>query len=182
MRIWILLLCFLLLAASACCGPAAELVPVYVEKTPVEIMGGYMLGKPSSSGLRLYGKQYPCYDDPKATCYPTIVEQSIVKIGWNQDYIIVERHPREAVIFATPDARNPTWAIIAVASGAVYRDLSYEELTEHLETLHIPHIGMQDAMDVYKQRKLTNPSSETKHGSLSWAAGLILQGWCLGGA
>jgi hypothetical protein len=80
-RIWILLLCFLLLAASACCGPAAELVPVYVEKTPAAIVGGYMLGKPSSSGLKLYGKQYPCYDDPKATCHPTIVEQNVVKIG-----------------------------------------------------------------------------------------------------
>jgi hypothetical protein len=152
----------LLMVVSACCGPAAELVPVYVEKTPVEIVGGYTLGRSALSGLKLYGKAYKCFDDPSATCYPTIVEESVVRIGWDEDYILVERHPREAVVFATPDTGNPTWFIVVIASDSVYADLSHEEFTERLDALGVPRIGMQDAMDVYKHRKSVTPSSEGK--------------------
>ncbi len=141
----------LILIAFCCCGPAWELVPAIVEKTPVKIIDGYSLGKPAGSGLRLYGKSYPCKDDPSAACYPTIVEQSVVKIGWNDDFILVERHPLDTYIFATPDAANPSWFIVVLASKKVYRDLPYEEYTELIKTLNVPHIEMQNAIDVYKQ-------------------------------
>ena len=150
MRTLFLLPLFLLLAASASCGPAAELVPVPVEKMPVEIVGGYTLGRPPLSGLKLYRNEHSCDDDPSATCYPTIIGESVVKIGWNRDYVVVERHPRQAVIGATPDASNAKWVIIVAASHSVYGNLSYEEFTERLDALRIPHSGMQDAMDVYK--------------------------------
>jgi hypothetical protein len=48
----------LLITVSACCGPAAELVPVYVEKTPIAVVGRYSLGRPILSGLRLYGAEH----------------------------------------------------------------------------------------------------------------------------
>jgi hypothetical protein len=143
-------LCFVLVTVSACCGPAAELVPVYVEKTPVEVVGGYSIGRPRRSGLRLYGIAYECKDDPGATRYPTVVEQSVVKIGWNEEYIIGERHPQEAVIFAKPDASNPTWFVIVVESNAVHKNLSYERFEELVNDLRIPIVEMQDALDVYR--------------------------------
>jgi hypothetical protein len=125
-------------------------VPVYVEKTPVEIAGEYSLGKPDLGGLQLYGKAYKCYDDPSATCYPTIVEQSVVNIGWDENFILVERHPLDTYIFATPDAANPSWFIIVLSSDTIYDNLSHERFTELIKTLNIPKIEMQDAMDVYR--------------------------------
>ena len=50
-----------------CCF-AGELLPAYVGETPVEIIGGYSLGKPAGSGLLLYGPSYKCRDDPRSTC------------------------------------------------------------------------------------------------------------------
>jgi hypothetical protein len=66
-RIVILLLAIIGIV-MCCCGPAAELVPVYVGKTLVQIVAGYSLGKPSGGDLHLYGKQSMCFDDHKATC------------------------------------------------------------------------------------------------------------------
>jgi len=137
---------------ACCCGPAAELVPVYVEKTPAEIVAGYSLGRPALSGLSLYGQAYSCRDDPDATCYPTVVEPSVVRIGWNGQYIIGERHPRKALVFATPDAQNSTWFIIVVESNVVHEGLSYEEFAILLGSLGIPHIELRDAMDVYRNK------------------------------
>jgi hypothetical protein len=150
-RIFILLLSTIGIV-MCCCGPAAELMPVYVEKTPIEIIAGYSLGKPSGGGLEFYGKQRMCFDDHKSTCYPPIVEQSVVKIGWNDDFILVERHPRDTYILATPDATNPSWFIIEVSSNTIHSDLSYEKYTELIQTLNIPDIKMQNAVDVYKNK------------------------------
>jgi hypothetical protein len=151
-RVFMLPLSMFVMAVCAC-GPAAELVPVYVERTPVELAGGYSLGRPALGGLHLYGKAYPCYDDPSATCYPTIVEQSVVKIGWDDRYILVERHPLNPVIFATPDATNPSWFVVVLSSGRVHEHLSYAEFTGLIESLGIADIDMQDAMEVYRQKR-----------------------------
>ena len=137
---------------ACCCGPAAELVPVYVEKTPVEVVGGYSLGRPRLSGLKLYGQAYGCRDDPDATCYPTVVEESVVRIGWDEQYIIGERHPQEAVIFAMPDASNATWFIVVVESNEVHEDLSSEAFVTLLDSLSIPDIEVRDAVDVYRNK------------------------------
>lgn len=138
------------LTAMFFCCFALELTHVYVEKTPVEIIDGYSLGKPAKSGLDLYGKAHTCYDDPSATCYTPIVKQSVVKIGWDENFILVERHPLDTWIFATPDATNPSWFIIDLSSDTVYDNLSYEKFTELIKTLGVPDIKMQDAMDVYR--------------------------------
>ena len=154
MFIRIALLCFpLLIVLAGCCGPAAELVPVSVEKTPVQITGGYSLGRPMLSGLEVYGKSHPCNDDPSVTCYQTTIDQSVVKIGWDENFIVVERHPRAAVFRATPDATNPSWFIIVVKTNAVYENLSYAQFIKRMETLEIPDLELLDAMDVYKQRQ-----------------------------
>ena len=129
---------------------ASELVPVSVERSPVEIADGYSLGRPTLGGLKLYGKSYKCYDDPSATCYPTVVDQSVIRIGWDDNFILVERHPLDTVIFATPDAENPSWFIVVLSSNTVYDNLPREKFTELIKTLKIPEIEMQDAMDVYK--------------------------------
>jgi hypothetical protein len=133
-----------------CCF-AGELLPEYVEKTPVEIIDGYSLGKPTGSGLSLYGPAYTCRDDPRATCYPTVVDQSVVRIGWNDDFILVERHPRDTYIFATQDATIASWYIINLSSGTVYKDLSSEEFSELIEKLEIPAIELQDPMAIYEK-------------------------------
>ena len=148
----ILLPLSLLVMVFCCCCFASELVPVYVEKDPVELASGYSLGRPSLSGLKLYGKAYKCYDDPSATCYPTIIEPSVVKIGWNDRFIIGERHPLDNVIFSTPDAMNPSWFIIVLQSDTISIDLSQEEFNSMLETMQISNLEMEDAMDVYKQK------------------------------
>jgi hypothetical protein len=134
-----------------CCF-AGELLPGYVEKTPVEVIGGYSLGKPTGSGLSLYGPAYQCRDDPRATCYPTVVEQSVVKIGWNDDFILVERHPRDTYIFSTPDATIASWFIINLSSGTVYKDLSYEEFSELIAKLEIRDIELQEPREIYEKR------------------------------
>ena len=134
-----------------CCF-AGELLPGYVEKTPVEVIGGYSLGKPTGSGLSLYGPAYQCRDDPRATCYPTVVDQSVVKIGWNDDFILVERHPRDTYIFATPDATIASWFIINLSSGTVYKDLSYEEFSEIIAKLEIRDIELQEPREIYEKR------------------------------
>lgn len=151
MRTRIIILPVTLLLLACICGPAAELVPVSVEKPPVEVVAGYSLGRPALSGLRLYGKSYQCRDDADATCYPTVVEQSVVKLGWNNDFILVERHPRDPFILATPDATNPSWFIIAISSGTIYKDLPYQQFIDLIESLDIPNIEMKNAMGIYKQ-------------------------------
>lgn len=134
-----------------CCGPAAELVPVYVEKTPVKIVGEYSLGRSRFSDLKLYGKPYPCRDDPDATCYPTIVDKAIVNIGWNDDFILIEQHLTGESIFATPDSSKPLWFIIDIHSGLIHESHSYTEYVELVEFLGISGIEMQDALEVYDQ-------------------------------
>ena len=147
----IAILAFSLTMIIFCCF-ASELLPGYVEKTPVEIIDGYSLGKPTGSGLSLYGPAYKCRDDARATCYPTIVDQSVVKVGWNDDFILVERHPRDTYIFATPDATIASWFIIDLSSGSVYKDLSSEEFSEFIATLEIPAIEMQEPVEIYEKR------------------------------
>ena len=151
MKARIIILPLTIILSACICGPAAELVPVYVEKPPVEIIAEYSLGKPALGGLRLYGKAYDCRDDPDARCYPTVVEQSVVKIGWNDDFILVERHPLDTYILATPDSTSPAWFIIALSSSTVYKDLSYEQFIDLMESLDIPDFEMHNAMDIYKQ-------------------------------
>ena len=73
-----------------------------------------MVGKPLLSGLKLYGKAYKCYDDPSATCYPTIIDQDVVELGWNDNFIIGVRRPCDDVIISIPEATNPSWFIIVV--------------------------------------------------------------------
>jgi hypothetical protein len=133
-----------------CCF-ATELVPAYVEKTPVEVIDRYSLGKPTGSGLILYGPAYKCQDDPRATCYPTVVDQSVARIGWNDDFILVERHPRDTYIFATPDPTIASWYIINLSSGTVYKDLSSEEFSELIEKLEIPAIELHDPVAIYEK-------------------------------
>jgi len=139
----------LFIVAIVLCCFASELVPVSVERPPVEIAGGYSLGRSTLGGLKLYGKEYKCHDDPNATCYPTVVDQSVVRIGWDDNFILIERHPLDTVIFATPDATNPSWFIIVLSSSKIYDNLSHEKFAELIKTLEIPEIEMQDAMDVY---------------------------------
>jgi len=148
-RIFILPLTIIL---SACfCGPAAELVPVYVEKPPIEIIAGYSLGRPALGGLELYGKAHECRDNPDDKCYPVVVEQSVVKIGWNDDFILVERHPLDTYILATPDATSPEWFIIILSSSSVHKTGLYEQFNDLKASLNIPDIEMQNAMDIYKR-------------------------------
>jgi hypothetical protein len=115
-------------------------------------VGGYALGRTLFSGVRLYGRGYECRDDPGATCYPRVIEETVVKIGWSEEYIIGERHPQEAVIFAKPDASNPTWFVIVVDSNTVYKNLSRERFVELVGDLGISTIEVQDALDVYRHR------------------------------
>lgn len=134
-----------------CCGPAAELVPVYVET--VEIIGGYSLGKPALGDLKFYGISYPCYDNSTEICYPTIADESIAKIGWDESYIIVKRFPREPILFSKPDTVNPTWFIVVLSTNTVYKDLTQEEFKALVKSLNIPPLEIQDAVKVYKQGK-----------------------------
>ena len=76
----------------------------------------------------------------------------MVKVGWNDDFILVERHPRDTYIFATPDATIASWFIIDLSSGSVYKDLSSEEFSELIATLEIPDIEMQEPMEIYEKR------------------------------
>jgi hypothetical protein len=125
------------------------LVPVSVERTPVPITGGYTLGRPPRSELKLYDPSYPCFDDPEATCYPTVVDEAVVSIGWDSNYIIVERHPRDKVLLATPDSSAASWFIISISTGKTYADLSWEEFTDLRQQLDLSEIQINNAMDKY---------------------------------
>jgi len=132
-----------------CCGPAAELVPVYLERTPVQIVGGYSIGIPRGGGLQLYQAPYDP-GDGMGLAYHAAVEQSVVKIGWNEDFILVERHPLGHWIRDQPDSSHPEWYIVDVSTGLVQCSYSYDAFLRSREKLGVPDtIEMRDAREVY---------------------------------
>lgn len=139
----------LIIAAFSFCCFAAELVPPMLERDPVNIVGGYSLGRVRLGGLELYGTPYEPADGI-GIAYPTVVEQEIVRIGWNRDFILMEQHPLGHTSRATPDASNAKWHIVDVTTGRTYRYLSYEDFLLMREKLGIPDaIEMRSAHEVY---------------------------------
>ena len=122
-----------------CCGDFGDVGPIFFGQAPVEIVGGYSLGRPLAGGLQLYGP------GPHA-----IVGQSVVNIGWDEEFILVEQHP---LVGSTGDPRHayPRWHIIIVSSGKHFSWRSYDDFLFLRDTvLHVPKtIEMRDAREVY---------------------------------
>jgi hypothetical protein len=133
---------------SLCCF-AAETVPVYVERTPVDIVGGYSLGRTPLGGLQLYE---PPYDpqDGLGLAYHAVAEQAVVSIGWNEDFIVAERHPLGYVLGDRPDSSHPEWYVVVVSTGEVRTSYSYDRFLNLRAELGVPDsIEMRDARKVY---------------------------------
>jgi hypothetical protein len=137
-------------ATLLCCCPFSwERASPPFDGTPVEIVGGYLIGRSVFNGLQLYAPPEPYYGDYDVT-YRTIVYSEVARIGWDQDFILVERHPFNRAMDNAPDSSNPEWYIIVVSTGEVHSDLSYERFLSLREQLAIPeNIEMWSAHEIY---------------------------------
>jgi hypothetical protein len=134
-----------------CCGPAAELAPIYLERAPVEIVGGYSIGRSWGGYLELLEPPCDPQDGTGRLGYRTVVEQAVVKIGWDQQFILVEQHPHSGWILGKPDSSNPRWHIIVVSTGKHFSWRTYDDFVFLRDrVLHVPDtIQMRDAEEVY---------------------------------
>jgi hypothetical protein len=134
-----------------CCGPAAEIAfPPTVERHPTELSGGYSLGRVYLGGLELFG---PPHVSDEYFSYSTVVDQAVVRIGWDEDFIVVERHPLGHTIGDQPDSSHPEWHIVVVSTGEVHTTYSYDAFLTLRDQWGVPDsIEMRDASDVYRGR------------------------------
>jgi hypothetical protein len=141
-----------LLCCWCCCEPAAEVLPALLDRELVYVVGGYSLGGPLGVGLQLYEPpHYPT--DGTALTYDAVVEQTVVTIGWDEDFILVERHPPRVAFLHEPRSGHPEWYIVVVSTGEVHSHLSYDEFLLLREELGVADsIEMRDASDVYYGR------------------------------
>jgi len=139
---------FLVATALLCCF-AAETVPVYLERAPVQIVGGYSVGRAPLGGLELYEPPY----DPKdgmGLAYHRVVEQALVRIGWDDKYILAERHPLGHTMGDQPDSSHPKWYIVVVSTGEVRTSRSSDRFLDLRAELGVPDsIQMRDARKIY---------------------------------
>jgi len=137
------------LCCCCCCEPAAEVLPALLERERVHIVGGYSLGGWRGSGLELYE---PPYDpmDGAGLAYDGVVEQTVVTIGWDEDFILIERHPPRVTFLHEPSTWHPEWYIVVVSTGEVQSRGSYDAFIRLREELGVPDsIEMRDAREVY---------------------------------
>ena len=122
-----------------CCCPGEYFEPI-LERDPVPIVGGYSLGRPLGGDLQLY--------EPGLYA---IVEQSVVRIGWDEEFILVEQHPHGGWILDKPDTSNPRWHIIVVSTGKHFSWRSYDDFLFLRDVaLRVPKtLEMRDAREVY---------------------------------
>jgi hypothetical protein len=138
-------------AGVALCCFAAELVPLPVERDPVEIVGSYSLGKTQGGRLQFYGPTY--IDENGVLRYRIVADEEVVRIGWDEDFILVEQHPVYDHFGTPPDPFLRKWYVVVVSTGREYHDLSYEDLLRVSDRLHVPAtIEMRDARGVYYGR------------------------------
>jgi hypothetical protein len=137
---------FIIAAVILCCF-AAELVPVYVERTPIPIVGPYSLGRCMWCGLELYRSSDP--DPGEGRTYDVVVGDAVVRIGWDDQFVVAERHPHEPSP-SQPDSAHPEWYIIVVSTGEVHTSYRYETFARAAEKMGVPDtIEMRDARQVY---------------------------------
>ncbi len=116
---------------------------------PIELSGGYSLGTILLGGLKLYEPSYVLEGDTTVK-YPIVVDQAVVRIGWNEDFILAERHPLGHWIGDKPDSDHPAWYIVVVSTGEVHSSYSYDAFLHLREEFGIPDtIEMRDAREVY---------------------------------
>jgi len=144
---------FVIGAVFLCCF-AAELVPVYLERTPVQIVGGYSVGRNPLGALQLYEPPYEPQDEAVRLAYPVVVQEALVRIGWDEDFILVERHPLppelERTLTDQPDSSRPKWYIVVVSTGEVHTTWSFDKFLTWKAELGVPDtIEMRDARQVY---------------------------------
>jgi hypothetical protein len=142
---------FVIAGITLCCccmGPWAETVPVYVERTPVDIVGGYSLGRPMLSGLELYRPSDP--DLGESGAYHVLVHEAVARIGWDDEFILVERHPQGTTFDDKPVSPHPEWYVVVVSTGEVRTSYSYDRFLDLRAELGVPDsIEMRDARKVY---------------------------------
>ena len=137
------------LCCCFCCEPAAEVLPAILDRERVDIVGRYSLGGSLGVGLQLYEPPYDPHDG-MGLAYHAVVEQTVVTIGWDEDFILVERHPPRVTLLHEPSTWHPEWYIVVVSRGEVHAAPSYDEFLRLREHLGVPDtIEMRDARDVY---------------------------------
>lgn len=137
-----------IILCCCCMGPWAETVPVYVERTPIPIVGPYSLGRPMLCGLELYRPSDP--DLGETGAYHVLVHEAVVTIGWDDEFILVERHPQGLTSDDKPVSPQPEWYIIVVSTGLVDCSYSYDAFLRMREEFGVPDtIEMRDARQVY---------------------------------
>ena len=144
---------FVIAAIVLCCccmGPWAETVPIYVERTPIPIVDPYSLGRCMWCALELYRPSAP--DLGEGGTYHVLVDGAVVRIGWDDEFILIERHPLPPDYAMTdkPDSAHPEWYIIIVSTGEVRTSRSYDRFLDLRAELGVPDsIEMRDARKVY---------------------------------
>jgi hypothetical protein len=141
------------LQCCCCCGePAAEVLPALLRRDRVDIVGGYSLGGWLGDDLELYKPPYFDPRDGTLLAYEAVVEQTVVTIGWDEDFILIERYPPRVGFLHEPIVRHPEWYIVVVSTGEVQRALSCNEFLRLREQLGVPDsIELHDATEVYHE-------------------------------
>jgi hypothetical protein len=137
-----------IILCCCCMGPAAETVPIYVERTPVHIVGPYLLGRCMLCGLELHRPSDP--DLGEGGAYHVVVGDAVIRIGWDEQFILAERHPHEPCLTCQPDSAHPEWYTIVVSTGEAHTSRSYDRFLSLRAELGVPDsIEMLDARKVY---------------------------------
>jgi len=146
------------LATSVCtatvflCRSSGEFFSPILDTDPVHIVGGYSIGRSLGCGLELLESAYSPQNSSGPLGYRTVIEPSVVRIGWDEEFIMVEQHFLPHCLGDRPNG-DPRWHIIVVSTGKHYSWRTYDDFVSLRDrVLHVPDtIEMRDADEVYSQ-------------------------------
>ena len=142
----------IILQCSLLGGPLAGQpgLPWCPERTPVEIVGGYSLGRACLYGdLMLYEPPNHPKDHWGEGCV-LVFRPVVVNIGWDEDFILVERYTLLDDLPFEVSKSHPVRYILVVSTGEVRYATSHDEFLHLRKEMGVPDaIEMRDAREVY---------------------------------
>ena len=76
---------------------------------------------------------------------------TVVRIGWDDEFILVERHPLEPWMTDQPDSSHREWYLVVVSTGDARFSRSYDRFLGFMTEEGVPDtIEMRDARQVFR--------------------------------
>jgi hypothetical protein len=101
--------------------------------------------------LQLYRTSDP--DWGERGTYHVLVRGAVVRIGWDDEFILVERHPLplESARTDQPDSSQREWYLVVVSTGDARFSRSYDRFLGFMTEEGVPDtIEMRDARQVFQ--------------------------------